>query len=635
MTMKAVLRVAGLLALIGLVSLAGALGEQAEVQVVIEGVSYVVGSDDMWISGYPMDAETVTVQTQIDGKRIYERWFPEGTEFAAKTLIFAEGGDAIPQMNLRRWPNLEHIVLPASVTEISTSDFYYAWGSLRALEVHPDNPAFQSIDGVLFTKDGRELAAFPPGVGDAYSVPEGVTRIRDGAFIACDTPKLARLTLPASLAEASVSCLPGYTSLKAVEVAASHPRYEARDGMLFLRETGALAYVPPGLGDSLRIPAGVTGAAPDAFSHNGWLKSLSMPLSFAKMEPYMFRQATSLESIALSPYQTEIPMGAFQECLALERAILPMSLETIGALAFNGCEKLREVYIPSSVRYIDPSAFDYASDDLVIYATRDTEGHAFALAKGRYWAEPGGTPVRLAVKRRPAAVINLPETGGEARLLESPSEGARAVAQYPNGTLVEVLGQEGAWRQVRVGPVSGYLRDDILQYTDELTSLIPYYGAVLHPDPWDETKDDWANEWPHVYTYPGLDAPRALSYDNPEVDVLFAIGPWIYVDSPSQHYGYMPISQCDIFRQDMGDGKRYGIVLNPKPTDRLHLREGADRSSDSLGRYFNGTQFEIIGETDNWFQVMLDGTTGYFLKEFVREVMPGVHWWELEPDPNG
>ena len=45
------------------------------------------------------------------------------------------------------------------------------------------NESFKTVDGVLYTKDGKTLLAYPAGV-DAYSftVPEGVTDIAEGAF---------------------------------------------------------------------------------------------------------------------------------------------------------------------------------------------------------------------------------------------------------------------------------------------------------------------------------------------------------------------------------------------------------------------------------------------------------------------
>lgn len=192
------------------------------------------------------------------------------------------------------------------------------------------------------------------------------------------------------------------------------------------------------------------------------------------------------------------------------------------------------------------------------------------------------------------------------------------------------------WWKVGIGPQRGYLPADSLMPTDSLTSLIPLYFAELFRD--EINPNDpyaWENEWPHTYTYPGLDATHTISYDNPSVDILDAVGPWLHVDSYRQNAGYVPVTRCNIYRRDECDGRRYGIVVNPEPSDRLHLRSEPNKGSESLGRYFTGTQVEILGEANDWFHVRLDGKTGYMLGDFVREVPAGKLWWEDETSPNG
>ena len=49
-----------------------------------------------------------------------------------------------------------------------------------------DTDAFQTIDGVLLSADGRTLVAYPPQrAGEAYEVPDGVREIGERAFMDC------------------------------------------------------------------------------------------------------------------------------------------------------------------------------------------------------------------------------------------------------------------------------------------------------------------------------------------------------------------------------------------------------------------------------------------------------------------
>lgn len=55
---------------------------------------------------------------------------------------------------------------------------------LENINVSPDNPVYKSIDGVLFSKDGKKLIWYPPtkNEGKSYTVPNSVKTIASRAF---------------------------------------------------------------------------------------------------------------------------------------------------------------------------------------------------------------------------------------------------------------------------------------------------------------------------------------------------------------------------------------------------------------------------------------------------------------------
>ncbi|MBQ1213081.1 MAG: leucine-rich repeat protein [Clostridia bacterium] len=57
---------------------------------------------------------------------------------------------------------------------------------------------YQSSNGIVFSKDEKTLVLFPSGRTGSYTVPDGVTKIADGAF---DHSKLSEVILPASVTE--------------------------------------------------------------------------------------------------------------------------------------------------------------------------------------------------------------------------------------------------------------------------------------------------------------------------------------------------------------------------------------------------------------------------------------------------
>lgn len=60
------------------------------------------------------------------------------------------------------------------------------------------------------------------------------------------------------------------------------------------------------------------------------------------------------------------------------------------------------------------------------------------------------------------------------------------------------------------------------------------------------------------------------------------------------------------------------VVNNPNPADRLHLREKANKSSRSLGKFYNRTPVRIHSIKGDWAYVSVGaGMTGYMMKKYL------------------
>lgn len=87
--------------------------------------------------------------------------------------------------------------------------------SLTSITVPGANREFSSADGVLFSKDGKNLIQYPEGKNDAiYSVPEGVSSIGYSSFRDCLL--ISTVILPESLDRIGNSAFYGCTSLATV-----------------------------------------------------------------------------------------------------------------------------------------------------------------------------------------------------------------------------------------------------------------------------------------------------------------------------------------------------------------------------------------------------------------------------------
>ncbi len=119
------------------------------------------------------------------------------------SIALPEGLQTIEERAFAYCENLTSITIPASVTSIVEpfvySSAFQGCKKLSVIEVAEGNSAYKSVDGVLFTLDGKTLVAYPQAKTDeVYVIPEGVTRIGNYAFNR-ECNNLQDFVFPASL----------------------------------------------------------------------------------------------------------------------------------------------------------------------------------------------------------------------------------------------------------------------------------------------------------------------------------------------------------------------------------------------------------------------------------------------------
>ena len=77
---------------------------------------------------------------------------------------------------------LTEIIVPASVSDLSRGMFYNS-ENLSKITIDANHRKYQSIDGVVYSKDGKTLYIYPCGKKDVkFTIAEGVTKIGEYAF---------------------------------------------------------------------------------------------------------------------------------------------------------------------------------------------------------------------------------------------------------------------------------------------------------------------------------------------------------------------------------------------------------------------------------------------------------------------
>ncbi len=135
----------------------------------------------------------------FDWSDIRELTLPDGLEYIGPQAF--SGIEAV------------EITIPDSVRYIGAGAFQ---GSETLTAFHADGDSYRSVDGVLFTADGKTLVSFPGAKTDRYTVPDGVETIADMAFRG--NQMLTSITFPEGLREISQLAFCDVKSLTGLEL---------------------------------------------------------------------------------------------------------------------------------------------------------------------------------------------------------------------------------------------------------------------------------------------------------------------------------------------------------------------------------------------------------------------------------
>lgn len=268
--------------------------------------------------------------------------------------------------------------------------------SANNLVVAKNDPSYQSIEGVIYTKDGKGIVRVPQkrtelkikegctefnmqsvlynstdSEGDEFNncsklkkivIPSSVKSINkikyktdraDACDMRVDTIEIAPKDFDANSLYALGSSLGKNITIESL-MKLLPDQITYKDHMYITKDHGLLKY--DGKDANVEIPEEITWIAPEAFYRNETLKNVKLPSKITTIEENTFYGCSELEAVVIPDQVTMIGKSAFDECTVLKSVTFGKSLKVIKDHAFASVN-IRNFTIPSGIQKIETGAF--------------------------------------------------------------------------------------------------------------------------------------------------------------------------------------------------------------------------------------------------------------------------------------
>ena len=268
--------------------------------------------------------------------------------------------------------------------------------SANNLVVAKNDPSYQSIEGVIYTKDGKGIVRVPQkrtelkikegctefnmqsvlynstdSEGDEFNncsklkkivIPSSVKSINkikyktdraDACDMHVDTIEIAPKDFDANSLYALGSSLGKNITIESL-MKLLPDQITYKDHMYITKDHGLLKY--DGKDANVEIPEEITWIAPEAFYRNETLKNVKLPSKITTIEENTFYGCSELEAVIIPDQVNMIGKSAFDECTVLKSVTFGKSLKVITDQAFASVN-IRNFTIPSGIQKIETGAF--------------------------------------------------------------------------------------------------------------------------------------------------------------------------------------------------------------------------------------------------------------------------------------
>lgn len=218
------------------------------------------------------------------------------------------------------------------------NDALGSMSKLKEIIVERGNRYYTCEDGVLYDATGEVLLYCPSAKSGAFTVPNGVTTLKNGSFASCGS--LTSVMLPQTLVSIGTNAFANCSSLGIVIIPES------------VSAIGASAFSGCKRLATATIDASITAIAPHTFENCESLQSIVLPLGLQTIGEKAFNECKSLLFVEWGNSLTSIAKEAFRKC-GFVNLELPNSVNSIGENAFRDCKSLQTIVFPDDLKIVE------------------------------------------------------------------------------------------------------------------------------------------------------------------------------------------------------------------------------------------------------------------------------------------
>ena len=281
--------------------------------------------------------------------------------------------------------SLEKITLPKTLAEIALTKYsvtgtvvsvdtaenaFIGCTSLSSIHVASGNAAYKSVEGVLFSADGKTLLSCPATQVGKFSIPIGTKTIAPGAFVGCDG--ITEVTIPNTVTNIGEYAFFDLKNNLSRVVFSGNSFNDVTVGKYAFRGCSSLSDITLEPGSRLAV-------LDEGAFYGCAITEFEIPATVTSVGKYAFYSCGNLEKLSFAENGKPLTFGegAFSGCYSLMSVHIPANVSEIPGI-FSGCVTLTEITIDEDNPYFE-------SDGGVVFNKGRTELLFFPMGKlGEY-----------------------------------------------------------------------------------------------------------------------------------------------------------------------------------------------------------------------------------------------------------